>query len=175
VKTAAAILAVAALSLLAAACGGSSGSHLAQPDSSTGPPSSRLLAFSRCMRSHGVSSFPDPNGKGELPKSQVAQLAAGNPEFVPARRACGHLIPDAGQPSGAQVRQAWSDMRNFARCMRVHGVARWPDPTPTSRQDQRPFFRTEEVGIDPSAPQVTAAIDACRHVLHWSNPLVTLQ
>ena len=63
----------------------------------------------------------------------------------------------------------------FARCMRSHGVARWPDPTATSQQDQRPFFRTEEVGIDPNAPQVTAAIHACQRFLDTNNPLVTTQ
>jgi hypothetical protein len=166
---AAAVIATAAVTLLASACGGSHGSPAAQPGST------KLLAFSSCMRSHGVSSFPDPASNGELPKRQVAQRAASDPAFVPAHRACSHLLPNGGQPSGAQTRQAWTDMRTFARCMRSHGVARWPDPTATSAQDERPFFHTEEVGIDPNAPQVAAKIRACQHVLHTNNPLVTVQ
>ena len=126
------------------------------------------------MRSHGVPNFPDPNSSGVLPKRQVAQLAAGSPEFVPAHRACGHLLPNAGQPSPAQVQQAWNDMRSFARCMRSHGVPTWPDPSVTSAQDNRPFFNTP-ASIDPNAPQITAKIRACQHVMHANNPLVTTQ
>lgn len=135
---------------------------------------SQTLAFSSCMRSHGVPNFPDPNSSGVLPKRQVAQVAAGTPEFVPAHRACGHLLPNAGQPSSAQVQQAWSDMRSFARCMRSHGVSTWPDPSVTSAQDNRPFFNTP-ASIDPNAPQITAKIRACQHVMHANNPLVTTQ
>jgi hypothetical protein len=133
-----------------------------------------MLAFSRCMRSHGVPNFPDPNSSGVLPKSQVAQLAASSPQFPAAHRACEHLLPNGGQPTQAQTQQAWDDMRNFARCMRSHGVPNWPDPARTSQQDQRPFFHLPG-SIDPNAPQITTEIRACQHVLHANNPLVTTQ
>jgi hypothetical protein len=126
------------------------------------------------MRSHGVPSFPDPDSRGLLPKRQVAQLAAGSPRFVPAHRACGHLLPNGGQPSQAQVQQAWNEMRNFAHCMRSHGVTNWPDPTVTSQQDNRPFFYTPD-SIDTNAPQVTSKIAACERVMRTNNPLVTTQ
>jgi hypothetical protein len=173
-RTAAVIIA-AALALLAAACGGSpssagSGSPAARGSASSPSP----LAFSRCMRSHGVPNFPDPNSSGLLPKNQVAQLTAGNPQFPAAHRACEHLLPNGGQPTQAQVQQAWNDMRIFARCMRSHGVPNWPDPATTSQQDQRPFFHLPNT-TDPNAPQITTKIRACQHVLHASNPLVTTQ
>jgi hypothetical protein len=183
-RTAAAIIATAGLALLAAACGGSPGSHVAQLGSTTSKGSTSssaaaaqqngMLAFSRCMRSHGVPNFPDPNSSGVLPKSQVAQLAASNPQFPAAHRACEHLLPNGGQPSQAQVQQAWNDMRSFARCMRSRGVPNWPDPAATSQQDQRPFFHVPD-SIDPNAPQITTKIRSCQHVLHASNPLVTTQ
>jgi hypothetical protein len=187
-----AMVTAAGVALLVAACGGSSGSHVAQlgstaaqAASSSGPssgggatnvhsPGSQMLAFSHCMRSHAVASFPDPDSSGVLPKAQVAGLAAGSPQFVPAHRACGHLLPNGGRPTSAQVRQAWADMRSFAHCMRSHGVPNWPDPTDTSPQDHRPFFDTP-AAIDPTAPRITARIDACRRVLHGGNPLVTTQ
>jgi hypothetical protein len=186
-----ALTAAAGLALLAAACGGSSASQVARlgattvaASSSGSPnaggasgsqsPSSQLLAFSRCMRSHGVAKFPDPNSSGVLPKRPVAELAASNPKFPTAHRACEHLLPNGGQPTPAQARQAWNDMRKFARCMRSHGVPNWPDPTATSPQDQRPFFHTPE-SIDPNAPQITTKIRACQHLLHANNPLVTTQ
>jgi hypothetical protein len=182
-RTTAAIIATAVLALLAAACGGSPGSHVAQLGSTTTKRSTSssaaaqqngMLAFSRCIRSHGVPNFPDPNSSGVLPKSQVAQLTASNPQFPAAHRACEHLLPNGGQPTQAQVQQAWNDMRNFARCIRSHGVPNWPDPAPTSQQDQRPFFHLPD-SIDPNAPQITTTIRACQHVLHANNPLVTTQ
>ena len=181
-RTAAGVIATVGLALLAAACGGSPGSHVAQlgsttTKSSTSSPSAnsqQVLAFYRCVRAHGVPNFPDPNSSGVLPKRQVAQLTAGNPQFPAAHRACEHLLPNGGQPTQAQVQQAWNDMRNFARCMRSHGVPNWPDPAPTSQQDQRPFFHLPD-SIDPNAPQITTKIRACQHVLHANNPLVTTQ
>ena len=184
VRTAAVITATSALALLAAACGGSPGSHVAQLGSTTTKSSTSswaaaaqqngMLAFSRCMRSHGVPNFPDPNSSGALPKRQVDQLAASSPQFPPAHRACEHLLPNGGQPTQAQVQQAWNDMRNFAHCMRSHGVPNWPDPAATSQQDQRPFFHVPD-SIDPNAPQITTKIRVCQHVLHANNPLVTTQ
>jgi hypothetical protein len=182
-RTAVAIVATAALALLAAACGGSPGRHVAQPGSTTTNSSTSssaaaqqngMLAFSGCMRSHGVPNWPDPNSSGVLPKNQVAQLAASNPQFPAAHRACEHLLPNGGQPTQAQVQQAWNDMRDFARCMRSHGVPNWPDPAVTSQQDQRPFFNLP-ASIDPNAPQITTKVSACQRVLHANNPLVTTQ
>jgi hypothetical protein len=176
VRTTAAIIATVVLAVLAAACSGSPSSTGGSPNAggSANSQQNGMLAFSRCMRSHGVPNFPDPNSSGALPKSQVAQLTASNPQFPAAHRACGHLLPNGGQPTQAQMQQAWNDMRNFARCMRSHGVPNWPDPAPTSRQDQRPFFHTPD-SIDPNAPQITTRIRACQHVIHANNPLVTTQ
>jgi hypothetical protein len=80
-RTAAAIIATAGLALLAAACSGSPGSHVAQlglsatqPGSSPGAPNAggqksgnfQTLAYSKCMRSHGEPEFPDPNAQGRI-------------------------------------------------------------------------------------------------------------
>jgi hypothetical protein len=171
-RTASAIIGLVSLTLLAAACGG-------RPPSTGGSSGSantkvsQVLAFARCMRSHGVTDFPDPNGSGALPKRQVA-IAGNNPQFVGAHRACGHLLPNSGQPTQAQVQQAFNDMRNFAQCMRSHGVPDWPDPTVTSPQDNRPFFNTP-ASVDPNAPQIATKISACQHLLHANDPLDTTQ
>jgi hypothetical protein len=176
-----AVLATAGLVLLAAACGGSAGSHVAQLASTTArppsrpgaaaaggsassrSPSSQPLAFSYCMRSNGVPSFPDPNPSGVWPKSQV-ELAAGNPRFQAATQACGRLLPDGGPgvpPSAAVVRQIESDMTRFAGCMRTHGVPRWPEPT---LDRGRAVFDPEAAGIDPNSPQVGTEMRECERV-----------
>jgi hypothetical protein len=55
----------------------------------------KLLAVSRCMRSHGVPSFPDPNPTtGEL--STPTGLNTHSPEVVAALEACQSLGRAAG-------------------------------------------------------------------------------
>jgi hypothetical protein len=55
----------------------------------------KLLAVSRCMRSHGVPSFPDPNPTtGEL--STPAGIDKSAPQVVAALRACASLGAAAG-------------------------------------------------------------------------------
>jgi hypothetical protein len=182
-RAAAAIIATVGLALLAAACGGSSpGSHVAQlgstatqPASSSGSssaagstnsqsPTSQLLAFSHCMRSHGVTTFPDPNSSGVLPKPTIYQLASSNPKFPSATKACGHLLPDGGPgvpPSSVVVQQIHNDMVKFAGCIRSHGVATWPDP---SLDRGRAIFNPQAAGIDPNSPRISTKIHECEHV-----------
>ena len=178
---AAAVIATAGFSLLAAACGGSPGSHVAQLGSTTTeaapssgsanagastssrPPIAQPLAFSHCMRSKGVSTFPDPGPNGVWPKSDV-ELAAGNPRFQAATQACGHLLPDGGPgvpPSPAVVQLIRIDMTKFARCMRSRGVSNWPDP---SLDRGRAVFDPEAVGIDTSSPEISAKVHECERV-----------
>ena len=124
------------------------------------PPTSRPLAFSRCIRSHGVSNFPDPNSSGVWPKSQVA-VAAGSPRFQAATQACGHLLPDGGpgvSPSPAVVQQIQMEMAKFARCMRSHGVPNWPDPI---LDRGKAVFDPEAAGIDIKSPQIGTSMHAC--------------
>jgi hypothetical protein len=122
-----------------AACSGrpSAGSGGSSPAS--GSASSKALAYASCMRSHGVPSFPDPGSNGEFSKTTLQQLATGSSEYQTANQACGHLLP-AGGPTAAEVRQEWSGMLSFARCMRAHGVLNWPDPVPYPPYPNDPTF-----------------------------------
>lgn len=172
-----------AIPLGAAACGGgSTGSHVAQLGSTTTQPgaassspnaggsrssyspTSQPLAFSHCMRSHGVPNFPDPNSSGVWPKSQV-ELAAGNPRFQTATQGCGHLLPDGGPgvpPSPAVVQQIRTDMTKFALCMRTHGVPNWPEPIVDHQG--RGNFDTQAAGINTNSPRISTKIHNCNRV-----------
>jgi hypothetical protein len=107
---AAAIVASAGLALLAAACGSSSKFASASPSSArktartAGAPAEQAqleneyLRFARCMRSHGVSAFPDPiTGSGGHPGFSLqggssSDLNSNNPAFQRAVEACQHIL-----------------------------------------------------------------------------------
>jgi hypothetical protein len=124
------------------------------------------------MRSHSVSNFPDPNSSGGIPKETPYQLGVSSFQLQAAQRACVHLFPNGpgSRPTRAALQQSWSDMRTFARCMRSHGVANWPDPTPYPPHPGRPTFNVQAVGIDPKSPQIGTKIHECEPLLHGNNP-----
>jgi hypothetical protein len=104
-RVAAAIIATAGLALLAAACGGSPGGHVAQrgstaTQSSPSPNGSggEYLSFAKCMRSRGVTDFPDPvTGTGGHPGFYLqggsnTDLNANNPAFQRGIEVCQHIL-----------------------------------------------------------------------------------
>ena len=120
-----AVLCAAAL----AACGGSK----APKPKPTG--SSRQYAAARCMRAHGVPTFPDPDSYGgntvaQTPGSDtitIAGIAFSGPAFQSAEKLCDPLGLGTARPaiSEHQKRQLIA----FAECMRRHGLKQWADPT----------------------------------------------
>jgi len=175
---------LAGLCALASSCGDSPGSQVAQLGSTTTPtPSSpplttsahsahenKALAFSRCMRSHGVPNFPDPASGGAIPKVALQRLGVSSSQFQSAQSACILLLPNGGQPTQAALQQSWSDFRKFARCMRRRGVPNWPDPTRYPQHPERPSFELQPVGLDPNSPRVSTKIHECEPLLHGNNP-----
>jgi hypothetical protein len=164
--------AVAALSTLAAGCGAGGGSSpgVATVGTSTTAATTTqngLLAYSRCMRSHGVRNFPDPGGKGGIPKSQVVAASEADPQkFNAASAACSHLLPSGSlaAPQTAQQRHTQlEDELSFARCMRSHGVSRFPDPT---AQGQLTVAMVQAQGIDVHSSTVLRVVQACLPASH---------
>jgi hypothetical protein len=177
-----ALAAIMSLALLAVACGcGSTGRDVAQlpattqprPSSDPGPTSAQVngaLAFSRCMRSNGVTSYGDPSSTGVLPKKTPQQLGVSGSQFQSAQSACQHLLANGGQPTPALLQQSWKAFREFAGCMRHHGMPSWPDPTGYPQHPDRPTFDLQSVGIDPSSPQLGRQIHECTPLLGGVNP-----
>jgi hypothetical protein len=50
------------------------------------------LGFARCMRTHGISGFPDPAANGQFPEAQMRGLGKGTPAFDAAQEACRHYL-----------------------------------------------------------------------------------
>jgi hypothetical protein len=156
-RTAAAIAAVLGVAVITAGCGDSSGAG----SGGSGSPKAELLAYARCVRSHGVSDFPDPT---TLPGGGVAfQIDAGpgsdlnhnDPAFKSANQACRALGPGgqrSGRPGGANIA---AELR-WARCLRSHGVPSFPDPNSQGAFDSSKF--------DDSSPASQTASKACRSV-----------
>jgi hypothetical protein len=85
--------------------------------------------FSACMRKHGVTSFPDPNGQGVITIHSGMGIDPGSPAFKSARTTCDKLLPNGGQPTAAQLAQEQQQMLAFSACMRAHGIKDFPDPS----------------------------------------------
>ena len=101
------------------------------------------------MRSHGVTTFPDPDSQGHFPPyssvSAQAKQAAQS-----AQQACKDLLPSLGgggvETRGAQKKLAFA--LQTARCMRSHGFPTYPDPTTSSPSSQGGGTRFDGTGID---------------------------
>jgi hypothetical protein len=157
-RAATVLIAAAALVLLAAACSGSpsAAGDLGSPSAGGATSSPSAVAYSRCMRSHGVPDFPDP-GSGGIPKVSPQQLGVASSRWQAAQSACARLL----QPTQDQARQIVRGMLAFARCMRSHGVPNWPDPT-TGSHGQPEF---DIPGIDPDSPRISNTASECTHLL----------
>jgi len=186
------IAGLAAFALLVAGCGGgaktptvahlgsstsSSGSSTGSGGSSSSPgssqsgsasPDSQAVAYSVCMRAHGVPNFPDPkvstNGNEVKVAIAINPSISGNPHFGSAQRACSKLLPNGG-PGGAGNRQIspqeQSQYLKAAACIRSHGIPNFPDPTFSGGGVHLP--RT--AGINLHSPQVRAAEEACQSLI----------
>jgi hypothetical protein len=151
------------LAMLVCGCGGGRASDTSAASSK----GSGALGFALCMRSHGVSGFPDPDSSGTIPKAKVVPLAA-SPQFRVAQTACQHLLPNTNPPTAthAEVQAALSGMVSFAVCMRAHGVQAWPDPTVDRSHpgDPRPVFDLRSA-VNPTAPRIGTDMHACQHLM----------
>jgi hypothetical protein len=164
-----AVIATAAfIALLAVGCGGSSGSQVAQlgstaTQSNSIPPAAPAqqngaVAFSHCMRSHGVVNYPDPVSSGVLPKKSLQQLGVSSSRFQAATSACNHLLPNGGSgPSPTRVQEVRMQALEFSQCVRSHGLPNFPDPGSDGRIPD-----PATVGINQGSPKFEAANQACR-------------
>lgn len=183
----AALIITVGLALIVAACGSSAPRSngvvtLASPSTarssgaSAAPASSdnldqQLLAYSQCMRSHGVPNFPDPqfiDGQVRPPGLAGTGIDPNSATFHAAGAACQSLMtppPVARQQMSPQDQAKWLQ---FAQCVRNHGVPDFPDPDFTNG-GPKPFFNYTGTGVDPRSATLNAAMQACRSVLPVIN------
>jgi hypothetical protein len=140
------------------------------------------LKYAQCMRDHGITNFPDPQGNGGIaidagslgldPRSQA---------FKDADAACEKYLSQVGSrlaPNPA----AQADALKFAQCMRSHGVSNFPDPpsnpgtgpvtneNPGSGPGSGSIVSIDGQTFDPNDPTFKAAFDACKSILGSKVP-----
>jgi hypothetical protein len=152
-----------AITLLATACGGGSPSS-SSTSNVAGAKSAGYaaqLAYSRCMRSHGVPDFPDPqhNASG----TGISGVDTSSPQYQSASSACRHLLPNGGAATSQQANQGQlNTLLNFSRCMRSHGVPSFPDPVVINGSIT---WNVNGNSLNLRSPQAQAAQRACQSLL----------
>ena len=164
-RAAAVITVMAAAALLAAACGGSpSSTGSGGSPNAGGSATSQLVAYTQCMRSHGVPDYPGPTSSGQMPKiTSGQQVGVSDSRLTAAQGACQDLWPYQA-PTQAQQRQQLTDDVKFAQCMRSHGLPNFPDPTNSDGHVEFVISVSRD-GFDPHSPQILAKAHECQHVL----------
>ena len=155
----------AGAALAAAACGGGSPPVVAGQTAYQ-----KALAYSQCMRAHGVPNFPDPQPNGNI----LIGVKPGQPNgalMSSASRACQHMLPKARPMTAAQQRQVTAQALKFVACMRSHGLPNMPDPVVNSngvgfRIGGGPGSNAPK----PSMPVVQAAQRACQKLMLGGPP-----
>ncbi len=91
----------------------------------------KAVTFAECMRSNGVSQFPDP-GPGKVTLDAIvngSSLNPNSPQFEQAISACKDLEPAGFMGSKRSSQQQQAGLA-FAQCIRDNGVPDFPDPLP---------------------------------------------
>jgi hypothetical protein len=159
-----------ALLLLAACSGSSSGPGVASagtsPKTTTTQTGSRgsPLAFSQCMRAHGVKDFPDPDSSGRIgiQAGPGSDLAPDNPTFQAAQQTCKSFQP---KESPADQQENLQNALKFSQCMRAHGVKDFPDPVQNGQGVGIRISGGQGADLDPNNPTFQAAQKACQSII----------
>src|SRR5262245_15600297 len=145
--------------VLATACASGGGNPGASGPNSQGSSGEHagLVAYARCMRSHGISKFPDPTAGGGIGLPDGVNPKS--PQFLRADNACKHLMPHGHPLSAAQQAKIKAGNLKYATCMRGHGISDFPDPASDGTLQVQAQPGSD---LDPSNPRFKAADTACR-------------
>ena len=125
-----AALALIAMVALISACGSSAPAGSGSGGNNTAANAQKAVKFAECMRSNGVSEFPDPGASGNLTIDGIvngSSLDPNTPAFKQAISACKDLEP-AGFMGSKRSPQQMQAALEFAQCIRANGVPDFPDP-----------------------------------------------
>jgi hypothetical protein len=160
------LAAAAGIALLTTACAGGStsagdpGSGATAASSAATSPGQRALAYSQCMRSHGVPNYPDPVISGNSISMNVSLSSLGVSQSVlqSAQNDCAKLAPQNYVPPGFNQAKNTAEGIKWAQCIRTHGVPDFPDPGSDGTFDV-------PAGVNTSGSAFQAAQHACKSLM----------
>ncbi|GAA4264165.1 hypothetical protein [Dactylosporangium darangshiense] len=169
------LLTVAVFAVLAAGMAACSSGGTASPKASASGTSTDVQKaldagkrFAQCGRDHGLPNFPDPElyaGRiGYFHSPQDVKDQEDQVLKIPECRAILAEIPvlpdDRPPPSAADMQK----LRDFAKCIREHGIPEWPDP---KSDGTFPIAGTPIQAESKSSGRLSTAVEACKQ--YWDN------
>lgn len=167
---------VACIGLLTAACGsnspstGASGSNSTTSTAKSGADRQKAIAFAQCMRSHGVTKYPDPGAGGGGPIDS-SQLGVSESQYQTAKDACASLAPpNPTRLTTAQQQHVVSQLLTFSQCMRSHGLPSFPDPNSANTifEQNGDLFNLPS-SLNPNSSQFVSAENSCKSLMPLSE------
>ena len=142
-----------------AACGNGTGKNASSTTTAKAASDhDKMVKFAQCMRQNGVDvPDPDPGGGIKFAQRGGGDADATQKKFQAAQQKCRSFMPNGGRPpklSPADVAQ----MRQFAKCMRDHGV-NMEDPSDDG------MIRVKETGGPGKHFDDQAAQQACQKLM----------
>jgi len=119
----------------------------------------KALRFAECMRSNGVSEFPDPGASGRFTIDGIvngSSLDPSSPAFKQALEACESLEPGGFMGSRRTPKQQEAALK-FAQCIRANGVPDFSDPS-----ENGPLINVRD---GQSNTELQAALQKCRYLM----------
>jgi hypothetical protein len=156
------VLAVAVVVGLAGCGGGpaepgvaSAGSGSAQPSATPSlSDQQKAVRYAQCLRDHGLTVLDPPAGSTHVDIENVSKQAA-----APAIEACKQYAP-GGTLGGPPDPATLAELRQFAACMRAHGVS-VTDPDPVTGV----ITLQPGPGTNKTDPKTSQASAECEHLL----------
>jgi hypothetical protein len=144
-----------------ATAGGANAARSADPSAPAADKADRARQFAQCLRDHGVD-VGDPGEDGsvdaqpgaEVDKRTLSAAYEACRDYAPAKDAKGHEVT----PNELE------QLRQFAQCLRDHGVPDWPDPGPDGDFGDDPVVVQAK-----NSPHMRSAMEACQNLLPGSN------
>ena len=129
----------------------------------------------RCANARSSAMY---SPEGPRASDAATIIGVSSSQYQAAQRSCQHLLPttgsfqqeaqqclQAGDCPPSLVQQMLNADRNFARCMRSHGVPNWPDPTIGPQGG--PVFNLVPVGIthtETHSPPIETKLAECQRL-----------
>jgi hypothetical protein len=89
-----------------------------------------LRELARCVRAHGIPSFPDPQvGSDGVPRFPDSAPRVPTSTQQACRTIAAQIPPDYTSTTAVSSSD-FQKLLQLARCIRSHGIPDWPDPNP---------------------------------------------